>query len=203
MMRRTSLTAYLMCLVVVLAAAETARADRRPKGKEYINSIGMKLVRIEPGEFQMGQIDTPLPSEILPIFRGRGLFDTLNEGDYDEKPLHTVKITRPLYMGVVEVTNYQFELFRPEHKTLRGKEGFSKDDDEAVTFVNWFDAVANNHKLSHRPRSAGLISDRAKTEGRRYSCTFPEAGPDTAQRLGTVQYARRPRRVVPRLVRTI
>ncbi|MHC4336247.1 MAG: hypothetical protein ACYSUV_21235 [Planctomycetota bacterium] len=135
MMRRTSLTAYLMCLVVVLAAAETARADRRPKGKEYINSIGMKLVRIEPGEFQMGQIDTPLPSEILPIFRGRGLFDTLNEGDYDEKPLHTVKITRPLYMGVVEVTNYQFELFRPEHKTLRGKEGFSKDDDEAVTFL--------------------------------------------------------------------
>jgi len=25
-----------------------------PGGKEYVNSIGMKLVRIEPGEFMMG-----------------------------------------------------------------------------------------------------------------------------------------------------
>ncbi|MHC4418901.1 MAG: hypothetical protein ACYSU6_09995 [Planctomycetota bacterium] len=31
----------------------------------YTNSIGMKLVRIEPGRFKMGFGDKPLPSELL------------------------------------------------------------------------------------------------------------------------------------------
>jgi len=104
--------------------------------KVYTNSVGMKLVRIEPGVFRMGQLKTPLPPEVLPVFRGRGLFDALNQGDYDEKPVHSVKISKPFYIGVFEVTNFQYELFEPQHKKLRGKNGFSKDNDEAVVFVS-------------------------------------------------------------------
>jgi formylglycine-generating enzyme required for sulfatase activity len=167
MMRRTSLTAYLMCLVVVLLGGRAVRAGSMPTGKEYTNSICMKFVRIEPGALRMGQIDTPLPSEILPIFRGRGLFDTLNEGDYDEKPLHTVTITRPFYVGVFEVTNFQYELFRPEHSSLRGKEGFSRQDDEAVTFVNWFDAAAFCEWLSDKEGLPYRLSTEAEWE---YAC---------------------------------
>ncbi|MHC4498706.1 MAG: formylglycine-generating enzyme family protein [Planctomycetota bacterium] len=88
----------------------------------------------------MGQLRKPLPHEILPIFRGRGKFDLLTEGDFDEKPIHSVRTTRPFYIGVFEVTNFQYELFDPEHRTLRGRNGFSKDDDEAVVYVNWYDA---------------------------------------------------------------
>ncbi|HUT28738.1 MAG TPA: SUMF1/EgtB/PvdO family nonheme iron enzyme [Sedimentisphaerales bacterium] len=179
-MKKTSLAAYLVSLVTVFAGGKAACAGPMPTGNEYTNSIGMKLVRIEPGEFQMGQIETPLPSEVLPIFRGRGLFDTLNEGDYDEKPTHTVKIIRPLYIGVVEVTNYQYEIFRPEHKDLRGKEGFSKEDDEAVTFVNWFDAKAFCQWLSDQEGLPYRLPTEAEWE---YAC---RAGTTTNYYTGPV-----------------
>jgi len=134
----------MVSMVFAIAALEqrnisAAPAFGGPTGEKYVNSIGMKFVRIKPGTFQMGQLKK-LPSAVLPIFRGRGLFDQLNEGDYDEKPIHTVKITRPFYMGVFEVTNFQYELFDPGHKKFRGKEGLSSKDNEAVTFVNYYDA---------------------------------------------------------------
>ena len=114
-----------------------------PKTKEYTNSIGMKLLRIEPGSFEMGQLKLPLPFELLPYTGGRGdRIDSLIYGDFDEKPVHTVRITKPFYIGVFEVTNFQYELFDPEHKNLRGKEGFSSGDDEAVIYVSWYDAWA-------------------------------------------------------------
>jgi formylglycine-generating enzyme required for sulfatase activity len=45
-------------------------------------------------------------------------------------------------MGVHEVTNSQYELFSPEHKLLRGRNGFSTEDGEAVVFVSWYEAQA-------------------------------------------------------------
>ena len=49
--------------------------------------------------------------------------------------MHKVHISKPFKMGLTEVTNAQYELFCPEHKSLRGKNGFSSEDDEAVVFV--------------------------------------------------------------------
>ena len=43
--------------------------------------------------------------------------------DYDELPIHKVNITHPFKMSMTEITNAQFEAFRPEHKALRGKNG--------------------------------------------------------------------------------
>ncbi|MHC4212932.1 MAG: SUMF1/EgtB/PvdO family nonheme iron enzyme [Planctomycetota bacterium] len=128
--------AYLLLVTILML---TGCADMQQA--QYTNSIGMKFVRVTPGTFQMGQLET-LPSEVLPIFRGRGLFDTLKNGDYDEKPTHTVKISSPYYVGMFEVTNAQYELFDPAHKKYRGKRGLSKDDNEAVTYVNWYEAIA-------------------------------------------------------------
>ena len=62
---------WITCIAVVsLTATACASASEMPTAEEYTNSIGMKLVRIEGGTFQMGQLKTPLPSEILPKFRG-------------------------------------------------------------------------------------------------------------------------------------
>ena len=108
-MTRIWLVMSIMWVAMCLGQTRATWVAKMPSAREYTNSIGMKFVRLEPGEFQMGQIDRPLPSQVLPIFRGRGMFDTLNEGDYDEKPLHGVKITRPFYVGVFEVTNLQYE----------------------------------------------------------------------------------------------
>jgi len=104
-----------MPLVFILFAAVFAvglsHAAQMPTGTEFTNSLGMKFVRIEPGAFRMGQLNLPLPFEILPHTGGRGdRMDSLIYADFDEKPVHTVRITRPFYIGVVEVTNYQYEL---------------------------------------------------------------------------------------------
>ncbi|MHC4624391.1 MAG: formylglycine-generating enzyme family protein [Planctomycetota bacterium] len=182
----------VLFVTIVLTASVTVYSAQMPAGKEYTNSIGMKFVRVEPGSFRMGQIETPLPSEILPIFRGRGMFDTLNKGDYDEKPLHTVTITRPFYAGEFEVTNFQYELFRPEHRELRGKEGFSKEDDEAVTFVNWYDAMAFCKWLSDKEGIPYRLPTEAEWE---YAC---RAGTTTNYHVGNVLTEPFPVKVSPK-----
>ena len=59
------------------------RPQPQPR-RDWTNSIGMKLARIEPGSFLMGSTD--------------------GTGDEDEHPQHEVRITRPFYLGVTEVT---------------------------------------------------------------------------------------------------
>jgi len=138
-----------------------------PKGLVYTNSIGMKFVRIEPGTFLMGQPEELIPPDLRPLFRGRGLVDGLAPGDYDEKPRHKVTITKPFYISVTEVTNFQYELFEPGHKVFRGKVNLSREDDEAVIFVNWYDAQAFCSWLSNREG----LSYRLPTESEwEYSC---------------------------------
>jgi formylglycine-generating enzyme required for sulfatase activity/serine/threonine protein kinase len=56
---------------------------------ELTNSIGMKLILIPPGEFMMGSDDHRLPEDV--------------------RPVHRVRITKPLYFGVYEVTQEEFE----------------------------------------------------------------------------------------------
>ncbi len=97
-------------------------------GERHTNSLGMSFVRIEPGIFRMGSV----------------------QGDLDEEPTHLVEIRRSFYMGTHEVTNAQYERFDPSHRDLRGKLGFSREDDEAVVFVSWHDAVAFTEWLSEQ-----------------------------------------------------
>ena len=66
------------------------------------NSLGMKFIRIEPGDFIMGQGGAPPKSRA--DWSGR---------DWDESPAHRVKISRPFYLGACEVTNAQYERFDP------------------------------------------------------------------------------------------
>ena len=66
-------------------AKGTADPKSQPAGT-MTNSIGMKLARIPAGEFPMGSADAdPGARE-------------------DEKPRHRVRITRPFYLGLCEVT---------------------------------------------------------------------------------------------------
>ncbi|MHC4528034.1 MAG: SUMF1/EgtB/PvdO family nonheme iron enzyme, partial [Planctomycetota bacterium] len=158
-MARTVSVAALVCLVSGLASVEAARM---PRGKEYTNSVGMKFVRIGPNTFEMGVGNTPLPYELT---NHRG---TQAEGDFDEKPNHEVTISQPFYMGVYEVTNYEYELFRPGHKKLRGKdEGLSENDDEAVINVNWYQAQAFCRWLSDQEGLPYRLPTEAEWE---YAC---------------------------------
>jgi formylglycine-generating enzyme required for sulfatase activity len=138
MHRRTSIG-----LIILLAQGMSLRGAELPAGKRFTNSLGMEFVRIESGTFLMGTMNE-LPAEILAAteFGGTRKIWLPATGDYDERPVHKVTISKPFYMGVVEVTNQQFEKHDPRHVYLRGKNGFSIDNDEAVVFVDWHEARA-------------------------------------------------------------
>jgi len=153
------------------------------EGKTYTNSIGMQFVRIEQGTFTMGIDGTPLPPEITDnIARQKSWKEDerpyLRNGDFDEYPPHKVTISRPFYAGVFEVTNAQYEQFDPEHRKLRGKLGFSKEDDEAVVFVSWHDAVAFCEWLSKKEGQPYRLPTEAEWE---YAC---RAGTSTYYHTG-------------------
>ncbi|MFQ6041463.1 MAG: SUMF1/EgtB/PvdO family nonheme iron enzyme [Candidatus Poribacteria bacterium] len=149
-----------VCIEIVYKYTLAAFVADMPQGKDYTNSIEMRLRRIEPGIFTMGVGKTPLPDELA----GK---PHRSCGDFDEQPIHQVKITRPFYMGVYEVTNAQYERFDPEHREIRGKLGFSEDDDEAVVFVSWYDAMRFCKWLSEREGLPYRLPTEAEWE---YAC---------------------------------
>lgn len=86
----------------------------------FVNSIGIELRRVEPGSYLRGSED----------------------GEWDERPVHRVVISRAFHLARHEVTNAQFERFQPAHRIHRGARGLSAGDDEAVVNVSWEQADA-------------------------------------------------------------
>ncbi|MBE3577924.1 MAG: SUMF1/EgtB/PvdO family nonheme iron enzyme [Limnochordales bacterium] len=116
----------------------------------------MRMIRVEPGSFMMGSSD----------------------GDFDERPQHRVSITYAFYMSETPVTNAQYEQYDPAHGSLRGKAGISQDDDEAVVFVSWYDAVRFCEWLSKKENRVYRLPTEAEWE---YAC---RAGSTTAFHTG-------------------
>ena len=124
----TLLTSLLLAPLAELHAAEPVT-----------NSIGLKLVRIEPGTFMMGQ-DGPPMDDYLRQKRFGEMHKDFDRIDFDEKPAHRVTITQPFLMGVTEVTVAQFRQFDPQFKKDDPKSKAA--DDDAAGGVTWERAVA-------------------------------------------------------------
>lgn len=107
----------------------------------------IKMVEIPAGSFYMG---------------GLGLGE-----NFDEAPVHHVTISEPFRMSETEITNAQYEQFRPEHRRLRGRDGVSTGDNEAVTNVSYDDAVEFCHWLSRREGRNYRLPTEAEWE---YAC---------------------------------
>jgi len=152
----------LYCLLVVCAAFGLVPCSAEmPDGTAYTNSVGMKFVRIGPGTFRMGFEGRPLPRELL---EKESHFPN---GDFDEHPAHAVSITKPFYVAITEVTNAQYEIFDPGHRSFRGLKGFSKDDGEAVVHVSWYDAVSFCRYLADKEGLPYRLPTEAEWE---YAC---------------------------------
>lgn len=120
------------------------------------NSLGMELVHIERGRYQRGS----------------------TSGDFDEKPVHDVTISTPFWISATEVTNAQYEQFDPNHRVMRGKFGLSTEDDDAVIYVSWEEAMAFCAWLSEKEGKPYRLPTEAEWE---YAC---RAGTTTAYHTG-------------------
>ena len=120
---------------------ETARPAGPSEPKELItNSIGMKLKLIPAGSFLMGA--TP--------------DDT--EAEKDEKPQHKVTITRPFYLGVYEVTQYEYKQVMNDNPS-----NFKDSELLPVEQVSWLDAVKFCNTLSEREQRQRYYKIEDKT----------------------------------------
>ena len=95
---------------------------------DFANSIGMKLVLIQPGEFMMGS--------------------PASEKDRsDDEHQHRVRITKPYYLATTEVTQKQWESVMGT-TPWKGKTYVKEGPDFAATYVSWYDAQEFCRKLS-------------------------------------------------------
>jgi formylglycine-generating enzyme required for sulfatase activity len=127
-------------------------------GTDFTNSIGMRLKLIAAGTFMMG---SP-PSE---------------PDRADNETQHRVRISKPFYLGVYEVTQGQYE------KLMEANPSNFKGDNNPVEQVSWEDAALFCRELSARPeeQAAGRVY-RLPTEAEwEYAC---RAGTTTAYSFG-------------------
>ena len=118
---------------------------------EYTNSLGMKFRLIPPGEFLMGSTPEEI-EEALPFAIENMLWKELAES---EAPRHKVILTQPIYLGVHEVTQAEYEKVighNPSHFAAMGagKDAVIGKDTtrHPVDTVNWNDAAEFCVKLS-------------------------------------------------------
>jgi formylglycine-generating enzyme required for sulfatase activity len=128
-------------LLVVLSGVVCLGCGRRnlQPGEVTTNSIGMKFVWIPPGTFQMGS----------------------NDGEDDEKPIHTVTISNAFYMGIYEVTQEQYQAVMGTNPSKFNGSNLP------VEMVSWDDAVEFSKKLSQKEGKTYRLPTEAEWE---YAC---------------------------------
>ena len=105
--------------------------DQLALGDPIVNSVGMVLMPIPAGQFRMGSPNSD--SAARP----------------PEKPRHPVKITRPFYLSIHEVTKQQYEKVMPS-RPWQGGLYVQDGPDYPATYVSWNDAVEFCRRLSEQ-----------------------------------------------------
>ena len=119
----------------------SARANTKLTAATVVNSLGMRLVNINPGSFTMG---TPIWCEIA---------------DLDESA-HEVRLTLPYYLGVFEVTQGQYQdVMQANPSHFRNDKRHDATHEFPVDRVTWMEATEFCRRLSALPseRRAGRV----------------------------------------------
>ena len=137
-------------------AAQKECSQRLGLPIEITNSIGMKLKLIPAGEFMMGSPESD------------------SSASKDEKPQHKVRITKPFYLGLYEVTQAEYEKvmeFNPSNFSTggAGADRVSGRDTSScpVEEVCWEDAVEFCKRLSAKEGKTYRLPSEAEWE---YAC---------------------------------
>jgi len=136
------------------ARRQAAAASITRQTLDLGDGVTMDLALIPAGEFVMGDLD----------------------GAVDERPLARVRIDKPFWMGVCEVTNRQFACFDPEHDSrFESKNGYQfgvtgfelNRPEQPVVRVSWNQAMTFCHWLSERTGKRFTLPTEAQWE---YAC---------------------------------
>ena len=130
---------------------------------ESPNKLGMKLVLIPPGEFQMESSDAALEQAVKMATELRRPETAVQVIGEQESPQHRVLLHKPYLMSTTEVTNAEFNKFaaavnyapqavrlqtREKDQSTWGVAGHQDLDRLPVVHVSWNDAAAFCNWLS-------------------------------------------------------
>lgn len=145
-------------VVPTLSPPTTAAADEQDRTEDqFVNSLGILLLKVRPGEFVMGS---------PPDEAGR---------DADEKQ-HKVRITRPFYLGAHPVTQSQYVAVMGTNPSYFRGDDFPAESrgDLPVDSVSWDDAMDFCKRLSEKEGRTYRLPTEAERE---YACRAGSAGP--------------------------
>lgn len=122
---------------------------------DHTNSIGMKFRLVPPGEFMMGSTTAEIQEAVVDA----GQDDNRKKFVRSEGPLHKVVLTQPIYVGIHEVTQAQYETVmkaKPSNFSSggNGKTAVAGMDtaDYPVEMASWNDAAEFCAKLSKQEK---------------------------------------------------
>ena len=130
----------IVCMIVLLASVAGALAEG------FTNSVGLEMVQIKPGSFEMGS--------------------DMGRNFWDEQPVHKVTISKEFYMSATEVTVDQFKQFKAEFVG-------SGDNLPYATGVSWYEATAFCEWLSKKEGKPYRLLTEAEWE---YACRAGTTG---------------------------
>jgi formylglycine-generating enzyme required for sulfatase activity len=140
---RISLHAYKdICIALISAISVIFLSCQQPQ-THFVNSMDMKLIRIQPGSFTMGENNETLQTDFdIPQY--------LTNGDWDEHPVHQVSISEPFYISELEVTLDQYRRYDPNFKVDNQNESYAigVSWNDAVKFCRWLsEKEGKNYRL--------------------------------------------------------
>jgi formylglycine-generating enzyme required for sulfatase activity len=132
----------------------------------WTNTIGIRFVLIPPGEFDMGST-TEEVARFLEEAKAKNLPNWYVDRLPSEAPKHRVRISKPFYLGISEVTQTEYERVMGSNPSK-----FKGDMTRPVEWVNWDEASAFCRKLGELPpeqtaRAAYRLPTEAEWE---YAC---------------------------------
>ena len=148
-MRQTWMRLLTTILIVVIATFLCTYEAVPSSASSVTNSIGIKLVRIGPGTFTMGETNVTPPNLKGPQFTERG--------NWDEQPVHQVTISKEFYISETPITIEQYRQFSRDY---RGLEIF----DPYVSGISWEDAMAFCKWLSQKEGKTYRLPTEAEWE---------------------------------------
>jgi formylglycine-generating enzyme required for sulfatase activity len=174
----------------IAAVKEHMTPEQLALSDPIANSVGMVLVPVLAGEFQMGTfVNEASPEERFDkLMQNPDVIKKIENGDTTEEglmkyaqrrakedkgrrggpdtPQHLVKITKSFYLGVCEVTQQQYEAVMTE-KPWAGQPLVEEGPDYAATYITWKHAVEFCKKLSEQENESYRLPTEAEWE---YAC---------------------------------